>query len=175
MSYRIENQARDLATMLDRGQGEQVAQILRSEMYQLNPREFSRLVRETNQREQNGRGDDLRVRSHGGYDDVSIEINGRDAYGRRVRYEENIQAHNNWNARRSDYAEPYRRPCQEWKPFQTRHEGLRPEDIIVPTLGLGLGLLGNALRSDRRHFYPDNYRHAPNYYQHPHHVRFFGF
>lgn len=175
MSHRIENQARDLARMLDRGQGEQVVQILRQEAYQISPREFSRLVRETNQREQNGRGDDLRVRSHNGHEDVSIEINGRDHYGRRTRYEENIRPHGPWAVRRSEFTDPIRRPYQEWQPFQTRHESLRPEDIIVPTLSLGLGLLGDALRSERRHFYPDNYRHAPNYYHHPHHMRLLGF
>ncbi len=221
MSHRIENHARELANMLDNGQGAQVTQILRNDLYNMSERDFSKLVHATNKYEKDGCGDDLTInpyRQKGGpIEHVSVELNRRDQHGWPIVYAETIQSWGNWPGHKPKAIEPYRpiarggwdpyeapmqrasyhnwnsanhyqdlryqRRYQEFQPFQTRLESLRPEDIIVPAmLGIGLGLLfaqrgnhhhGRNFQS-RPYFYPHTYRHAPNYYHsYNHHQRRF--
>lgn len=222
MSDQIENHARDLASMLDRGQGERVTQILREDMYKMSECDFSKLVHATNKYEKDGCGDDLTInpyREKGGpKEHVSVELNRRDRDGTPIVYSETIQSWGNWpghipqviNPNRpipqegwDPYEQPYQRssyqawgardpyqnrydlpyqdyryqrPCQEFQPLHTRHQGLRPEDIILPSmLGIGLGLLFSQGRNhnhnhsfqQRPYFYPQSYNNAPNYYNTP--------
>ena len=225
MSDQIENHARDLASMLDRGQGERVTQILREDMYRMSECDFSKLVHATNKYEKDGCGDDLTINAYrekgGPKEHVSVELNRRDKDGTPIVYSETIQSWGNWPGHKPQvtdtsrartpeswdpYEQPvqragyqswgssspyqdrydlpyqdyrYQRPYQEFQPLHTRHQGLRPEDIILPSmLGIGLGLLLTQDRNQHHHhnfqsrpyFYPQSYNHAPNFY-HTHNQR----
>ncbi len=247
MSHQIENHAKDLASMLDRGQGERVTQILRDDLYKMSECDFSKLVHATNKYEKNGCGDDLTInpyREKGGpKEHVSVELNRRDKDGLPIVYAETIQSWGNWPGQKPKEVDPtsarqqeswhsnpagnqeswssnparhqeswdpyespmqragyhnwnsanpyqdrfdrnyqdyrYQRPYQEMQPFQSRHQGMRPEDLILPAiLGIGLGAAFSLGRNQnhhhnynhnhnfqsRPHFYPQSYNHAPNFY-----------
>ena len=245
MSEQIDNHARDLASMLDRGQGERVTQILRNDLYSMSEQDFSKLVHATNKYEKDGCGDDLTINPYtekgGPKEHVSVELNRRDRDGTPIVYAETIQSWGNWpgqkpqevtpyrapeqpadpsrarqpeprswdpyetpvqrssypdwNARNSyqdeRYQSPYQdyrnqssyrdyryqRPNQEFQPFQSRREGLRLEEMILPALfGVGIGAaLGLGRNQNHQHhsfqpqqyFYPQTYNNAPNFYQTP--------
>jgi hypothetical protein len=123
MSHQIENHARDLASMLDRGQGERVTQILREDLYKMSECDFSKLVHATNKYEKDGCGDDLTInpyREKGGpKEHVSVELNRRDKDGLPIVYAETIQSWGNWPGHKPQVIDTYRaRPQEGWDPYE---------------------------------------------------------
>ncbi len=123
MSHRIENHARELATMLDNGQGAQVTQILRNDLYNLSECDFSKLVHATNKYEKDGCGDDLTINAYrekgGPKEHVSVELNRRDKDGLPIVYAETIQSWGNWPEHKPQVIEPNRPiPREGWDPYE---------------------------------------------------------
>lgn len=127
MSERIDNHARDLASMLDRGQGERVTQILRNDLYSMSECDFSKLVHLTNKYEKNGCGDDLTInpyREKGGpKEHVSVELNRRHQDGTPIVYAETIQSWGNWPGHRPQVIDTHRaRPQEGWDPYEQPYQ-----------------------------------------------------
>ncbi len=131
MSDQIDNHARDLASMLDRGQGARVAEILRNDLYSMNECDFSKLVHATNKYEKDGYGDDITInpyREKGGpKEHVSVELNRRDKDGLPIVYSETIQSWGNWPGQRPQVSDQSQlpKPKQEsvtWHQDQARHQ-----------------------------------------------------
>lgn len=61
MAHHIETGAIEIANMMEKGQGEEVAERLRNDFHNMNPNDFSQLVEEIDKREVKGRNIDIEV------------------------------------------------------------------------------------------------------------------
>lgn len=212
MSHRIESHARELAGMLDSGQGQQVAQIMRQDMASMSERDFNKLVQATNRYEKDGCGDDLitTLSKYGNGTSVDVVVNRLDRNGNPFQYADTVRewvkpaqrdyghrdnsygcpphaetanhsqrpweraGYHSWNNSRDyNYRDNYRDyNYRDYNLQPYRHQGLRPEEVILPLIGMGLTAAFAFGRNNHHHhqfqprqqFYPQSYNFAPNYY-----------
>lgn len=209
MSHRIESHAKDLAGMLDSGQGQQVAQILRQDMQSMSDLDFNKLIKETIRQEKSGCGDDLvtNASQFGNGTSIDVVVNRRDKNGSWYQYADTVKewskpVERDYSQReeqrfgcpprydsRSQYPndtagviqKPWERSgYNSWnnyydynnsRDYDHHRHGVRPEEFIIPLLGIGLtAAFANMRHSQHQHyqqrqyFYPQTYNNAPSYY-----------
>ncbi|MBX9950118.1 MAG: hypothetical protein K2Y39_13195 [Candidatus Obscuribacterales bacterium] len=138
----IDDRAVMMARDLDRGKGETVAEKLREDASRMSPRDFMKLVNQTQRYEQSGVGDDLVVSPIPGYNgggkDISVNMRQSDRFGHPVIVNEAVAR-----------IEPPQRPQPGQQPQE--QQGLDAKSVLLGT-AIGIGIM--AITRDNR-----NHRH----------------